>query len=252
MEDNDGFQIVSGKKQNKKPSTDKIKIVATTKKQISEIQHSTIFQTEHPKVKNIIKKRIMCNNMIIYGSCPYGCDCVYAHSLNEQKLDPMRKKAYDIILSTTKLDNIDLIHDKELYIALMQLTRICFGCENGTCLGGYNCKNGAINTKLTICYNDFYYGKCVVTQCYKQHLTKRGMVPFKLQHMLYNGYKNDDKKDYVDTLIDNIPKPIELNDKMFPQLCSQKQHDIDDDNYSLSDCEISDQSSDEIILVLKP
>lgn len=267
MDDNDGFKLVGGKKQNRRARRDKKnqddnndhnsqkkEIFVSQSMEIKDFT-KTVHNVENyqtKKTNEILKKRILCNNMFTYGKCPYNAECVYAHSLEEQKLDPIRSRAYGILKSTNNLDNIDLIHDKELYHTFLQLTRLCFGCENKSCLGGFNCKNGAINSSYVICPNDLNSGKCTNTECMKIHLTKRGLSPYKLQDMLYNGYQKEDKKEYVQTLIDNIPPSIELKDEAYPKLCQKKQIDIDDDCCSLSDEDSSCDSCDECILTLNP
>ncbi len=47
--------------------------------------------------ENQNKKKILCNNYLKGEQCQYGEKCLYAHSIAEQKMDYMRKKAYDII-----------------------------------------------------------------------------------------------------------------------------------------------------------
>ncbi|ARF09867.1 hypothetical protein Indivirus_4_39 [Indivirus ILV1] len=123
-------------------------------------------------------KKILCFNMLNYGKCNYGNKCDYAHSLSDQKIEPLRYKAYSIIKATENLKNIDLIEDKKLYEALLQLTKMCSLCNKNLCPGGYNCRNGAINVKSKICYDDFMFGNCKRTNCLAVHLTKRGFVPY--------------------------------------------------------------------------
>ena len=270
MNDIDGFRLVGGKKQNRKARCGKknqedivnqpvqkkeIDISRTNKiKDFTKTMHyRENYQNKmQSKTNDLFKKRILCNNMFTYGKCPYNDECVYAHSLEEQKLDPIRARAYGILKSTNNLGNIDLVHDKELYYTFLLLTRLCFGCENQSCLGGFNCKNGAINSSYVICLNDLNFGKCTNTECTKIHLTKRGLLPYKLQDMLYNGYQKEEKKEYVQTLVDNIPLSIELKNDTFPKLCSKKTMDIDDECCSLSDGESSNDSCDECILTLNP
>ncbi len=123
-------------------------------------------------------KKILCFNMLNYGKCNYGNKCDYAHSLSDQKIEPLRHKAYTIIKSAENLKNIDLIADKKLYETLLQLTKMCSLCNRNLCPGGYNCRNGAINIKSKICYDDFMYGNCKRPNCLAVHLTKKGLVPY--------------------------------------------------------------------------
>jgi len=79
------------------------------------------------------------------------------------------------------LSNIDLISDQKLHEALLQLTKMCSLCNKSLCPGGYNCRNGAINMKSKICYEDFMFGNCKRNNCLAVHLTQRGFVPFNRQ-----------------------------------------------------------------------
>lgn len=208
---------------------------------------------QESKHDDVVKKRILCNNMFSFGKCPYGTGCVYAHSLEEQRIDPLRNKIYKLIKNQNiKLDDIDFVHDKELYRAFLQLTRMCFGCENGTCLGGYNCKNGSFKREYVICINDLNFGKCQNINCDKIHLTKRGLIPNKLQCMIYNG-NHTNKQEYVDTLEIIIPPPIELNNETFPKLYHDENCEKNNDEIE-SLCSLSSDSSscsgDEYIFVL--
>lgn len=126
-------------------------------------------------------KKILCFNMLNYGKCNYGNKCDYAHSLAEQKIEPLRHKAYTIIKCADNLKNIDLITDKKLYETLLQLTKMCTLCNKNLCPGGYNCRNGAINMKSKICYDDFTFGNCKRINCLAVHLTKKGLIPYTKQ-----------------------------------------------------------------------
>jgi len=189
-----------------------------------------------PIKNNISVKRILCHNMFTRGKCSYENYCVYAHSLEEQKIDIDRKQVYDILKSKNNLNYLNPIKDKNIYESLMQLTNVCFGCENKKCLGGYNCKNGAINTSLSVCYNDFNFGKCTNINCKKIHLTKRGLTP----------YKYHKEELIVPIQSENIqPKIIEIKRIFLNDI--NKTNDIDDDNYSLSDDEASPDNNNETI-----
>lgn len=122
-------------------------------------------------------KKMLCNNIIKNNKCCYQSKCMYAHSLEEQKIDGIRKKAYEIIKSNYDLSHIDLQSNQLLYDALMCLTNVCAKCSNSSCPGGYNCKYGAINENYKICLSDLTTGECA-SQCNFIHLTKRGLKPF--------------------------------------------------------------------------
>jgi len=133
------------------------------------------------KKYNDSSKKILCFNMLNHGKCNYGNKCMYAHSLNEQKIDPLRHKIYTIIKSTDNLSNINLLSDSKLYEGLLQLTKICTLCCKGICPGGYNCRNGAVNNKLKVCYEDLVYGNCKKYNCQSVHLTEKDLMSYNKQ-----------------------------------------------------------------------
>jgi len=125
------------------------------------------------------RKMLICKNIINdEKKCKYGDKCAFAHSLKEQKLLPIRKRAYDIISGNNDLTNIDLSKDRELYSTLVQLSKVCFDCDAGKCTGGYNCRNGAIDSLHQVCFDDLTSGNCRKEKCNLIHLTKRGLKPF--------------------------------------------------------------------------
>jgi hypothetical protein len=145
-------------------------------------------------------KKILCNNIIVGKKCNYGNKCLYAHSLDEQNVLPIREKAYNLLSSNDNLDDINLIEDGKLYETLCQLTKVCSSCEKQTCSGGKNCRNGAISKAFKICYDDLVYGNCKYTKCNFVHLTDRGLVPYlkqknKVKHEKLNMLKNNMSKD---------------------------------------------------------
>ena len=157
---------------------------------------SNINKKDNDEILN--NKKILCFNILNKKKCLYGDKCVYAHSLSDQKIEPLRHKAYTIIKSAEDLSNINLIADIKLYETLLQLTKVCSLCNKSQCPGGYNCRNGAINMKSKVCYEDFIYGNCKRANCLATHLTKRGFIP-------YNKQKNKEN-------INNIKK----NEKFYP------------------------------------
>lgn len=222
----DGFILVSKKK--------------LKKKEINEEPRNTYI--------NVNQKKILCKKIIETGLCKYGKECTFAHSLSEQNIEPLRKRAYLIITSKNSLCDIDLIHDRDLYSTLCRLTRTCYRCENRTCLGGYNCKNGAIDVQHTICHEDMVFGKCPKkSSCNKVHLTERNLIPFNVQNLIYNGYTCN-KNEYINTLINHIPKTIDIQTIIKYE---QEQHDLDSFD-SLSEDNISNNSCGEYIITLLP
>ena len=132
------------------------------------------------------EKKILCFKMLNNKKCNYGNKCMYAHGLNEQKMEPLRHKAYTIIKFAKDLSNIDFIIDPALYDSLLQLTKVCSLCNKGQCPGGYNCRNGAVNIKYRVCYDDLVYGNCKRPNCQAIHLTERGLVPYIRQKNKHN------------------------------------------------------------------
>ena len=153
-------------------------------------------------------KKILCFNMLNNKKCNYGNKCVYAHSLSDQKIDSLRHKAYTIIKSAENLSHIDLLVDQKLYDTLVQLTKMCSLCNKNLCPGGYNCRNGAINMKSKVCYEDFMFGNCKRNNCLATHLTTRGFIPYNKQK---NNYKNEQlmKEQLIERRINILNKEFE-------------------------------------------
>ena len=137
------------------------------------------------KIINNKTKRILCNNILNNKGCTYGDKCMYAHNLTEQKIDPIRHKVYTIIKNKTDLKNINLISDPKLFDTFIIQTKVCNGCVKGICPGGYNCREGTIDNKTRICYDDMMYGTCKNTDCNSIHLTNRGLKPYILQKKIF-------------------------------------------------------------------
>ncbi|ARF09321.1 hypothetical protein Catovirus_2_270 [Catovirus CTV1] len=120
------------------------------------------------------QKKMLCNNILKNKKCTYGNKCMYAHNLEEQNVDFIKKKAYDILNSSENI-NIDLSKDEKLAKTFLQFTKLCDECKNKVCQGGYNCKYGTIDEKYLICHEDLMNGVCSKTDCKLIHLTKRGI-----------------------------------------------------------------------------
>jgi hypothetical protein len=146
-------------------------------------------------------KKLLCNNYLEYGKCNYGNKCLYSHSLNEQKVEIIRKKAYKILNEYLEFNNIDktviteINENRELQKSLLQLTKICNECLLGKCPGGYNCKHGAINEKYHICYNDLT-DECLDLTCTMIHLSK-----FSISINNKKNYKNKINNNIVGKLL---------------------------------------------------
>ena len=133
------------------------------------------------------KKRILCYNILHSpNTCKYGAKCDYAHSLDDQIIDPIRDKVYNMLRKDVDMTLIDLIHDKELYNTLSTLTRVCRECSKKLCPGGYNCRMGALNEKYRICYDDMMYGTCSRGECKYIHLTNKGLKPYIIQKKIHD------------------------------------------------------------------
>ena len=131
-------------------------------------------------------KRVLCDNVLTIGTCNYSDKCVFAHSLEEQRVDTNRKIAYDIIKMDSDISNLDLIKNKQLYNTFVHLTKLCTGCVKGNCQGGYNCKFGSCCKEYQICYTDFLYGTCdKKNNCRALHLTDRNFIPYTKQKELH-------------------------------------------------------------------
>jgi hypothetical protein len=126
-------------------------------------------------------KKILCKNIIFNNECKYENKCLYAHSLNEQNVNYLRKCVYDIIKGKDDLSHINLQDDVDLYKTLVQLSVYCHNCVNNKCTGGYNCKYGACKYEFVICLSDLNFNKCTADYtCTRIHLSKRNLKPIKL------------------------------------------------------------------------
>lgn len=123
-------------------------------------------------------KRMLCRNVIKDGVCDYSTKCKYAHSFSEQIIDSHRKQAWDILLSSNSLENVDLQKNYKLYQTLDEFTNLCSQCVACDCIGGYNCDHGVFDKKYQICKQDLNYGNCKNQNCSLIHLTHRGLKPW--------------------------------------------------------------------------
>lgn len=150
-------------------------------------------------------KKILCKNINSVGKCIYTNKCLYAHSLDDQNVEPIRAMAYKMIKSNDDLSEIDLTKNKQLYSNLLTLTKLCQHCEQGICTGGYNCKHGACDKIYVVCQTDLTKGTCE-GKCGYIHLTNKGLVPHAVK--LVRNMK---------TKIP-IPKATIINDDFFKKL----------------------------------
>jgi hypothetical protein len=121
---------------------------------------------------------------------------MFAHTLEEQKKEPIRQLIYNMLYIWEDLSNINVNEDKYLLDELIMLTKECKNCINKKCPGGYNCKFGVCLRENKICYNDLMYGKCynmlmetnnndlILYRCiHGIHLTEKKFIPYN-QRML--------------------------------------------------------------------
>lgn len=161
--------------------------------------------TSSSMINKASHKRILCQNILISKKCNYGDKCIYAHSLSEQKIDPLRKKAYDLF-NQSDLSMIDLSLDKKMYDSLVQISKLCINCKNMECQGGYNCREGAYSSDYVVCYDDITYGNCRKVDCKKKHFSKNGMQPFRKLKKTFPSRRifDDNQFDFQNVLDNNL------------------------------------------------
>lgn len=158
------------------------------------------------------QKKMLCNNMLKNKKCTYGNKCMYAHSLEEQNIDFLKKKAYDIIKSEENI-NLDLSKDDKLAKTFLQFTKLCNDCKNKVCPGGYNCKYGTMDEKYLICQEDLMSGICNKEDCPLVHLTRKGISPI-IPNIKPKIELNRNKKKFTKDLVSGTV----LNDEFFVTL----------------------------------
>ena len=191
------------------------------------------------KDKKINHKKILCQNMIINGLCVYADRCLYAHKLDEQKIDIKRKKIFDIIDSDIDISFIDVNKHKDIYKEFILFTKPCLDCINNKCTGGNNCKFGSPSIKYIICYDDLYYGTCEDTSCERKHLTKRGLKP------IYNNISTHLNKPLINNI--NMLKPIINNLLLFNNNNNNNNNNNTNINNIINDYDASDDECDKSI-----
>jgi hypothetical protein len=141
-------------------------------------------------------KKLLCYNTVNNCKCVYKSKCMFAHTLGEQKKEPMRQYIHNMIYKWEDLSEININEEKELLDELIILTKECKNCINKKCPGGYNCKFGVCLRENKICYNDLIYGKCygmlmetkhdniILHRCINGiHLSEKKIIPYN-QRML--------------------------------------------------------------------
>jgi hypothetical protein len=97
-------------------------------------------------------KKLLCTKQLMGNNCRYGDKCIYAHTRDEQVIDPIRRHIMSC-METEKYNMIDLKNEKQ-YVELLRYTNLCNGCVNNVCIGGNNCTNGISTKKYLICKNN--------------------------------------------------------------------------------------------------
>ena len=141
-------------------------------------------------------KKLLCYNIVNNCKCVYKNKCMFAHTLDEQKKEPIRQYINNMLYIWDDLSNININEDKLLLDELTILSKECKNCINKKCPGGYNCRFGTCLRENKICYNDMMYGKCynmlmetnhddnILYRCiHGIHLTEKKLIPYN-QRML--------------------------------------------------------------------
>lgn len=175
----------------------------------------------------IKRKRMLCSNIVTTGTCCHGDKCKFSHNLSEQKVDPVRKHVYEILLSDSDLSHIDFQKNVGLYRSLKDLTKMC---DKQYCTGGYNCNFGICGTNSKhICSRDLDYGDCDDPKCNSIHLTKRNLKPF------YSGYlKKEIPTQSLFTLLSN-DKNKEVDELSEISSVSESSNELDECEQSIFD-----------------
>jgi len=107
-------------------------------------------------------KYILCHSYINKTVCRYGNDCTYANNLEEQIIDEDKMSIYAIMFDEKMTDylNLGLVKQQQVYNKIKFYTKVCTSCAEFQCVGGYNCRNGAMNNCIKICRTDFLTGDC--------------------------------------------------------------------------------------------
>lgn len=135
-------------------------------------------------------KKLMCRSMTAHKYCIRMHDCSYAHTLEEQQLDPAKLLTIQLMLNREMIHPVHQID--RIYQESLSMSRLCDGCHNGDCTGGYNCRNGACHRELLVCCDDIYNQSCtrmIIKNVPLPEVAKRfyteGTIPC---DRCYNGY----------------------------------------------------------------
>ena len=229
--DSESESDIDVSEEHKKPEQISIpdpEIVLKSIRQELEYKPETIskqkFQTKNSCPENkrkhtpntIIKNRMLCFNILNNNECSYQNRCRYAHFLEEQQLDDEKKRVIDMIKSETSLHDVNLTGPDPLYKNLVNLTKLCNGCRDKTCTGGYNCRFGACHKDIQICYNDLQKGDCKNKtrglRCENGiHLTLRNLVPY-VRQKIHQDFPDNmflkQTRNSSDSVWDDVPDSV--------------------------------------------
>lgn len=231
---------------NKSDNNDWTEVKTKKSRTIESITNKTNNYEKNNKNSEKCHKKTLCNNILLHGKCSYGDKCLFAHNLDDQNVENIRKKAYDII-NKKILFTSEILNDQLLLDNLLILTKTCQACLNNNCPGGYNCKFGAINYKSTLCYDDLIMGICENHNCIKIHLNDKQYQKINISTNKFKKYSdvlNINRKLNTEYEIDNnneliqiIPNAKLLSEDFFANPIINKEN-IETNNNTESDEEL--------------
>jgi hypothetical protein len=221
---NNGDNKKKSKKSEKKSLQNSLKIYENT---------SGVYTDErNSDEENHNLKKILCQNVIDHGECKYGNKCLYAHSLDEQNIDEKRRLIYELIDDDGDLSDFDLRKNYSTYKFLLELTKFCKNCNDGKCIGGYNCKAGACMKRYCICINDLNNNNCKNPACDFIHLTKRGLKPFYKKRIYSQEYDKNKKTTLYSRRNTDFDDNSDISDINTYDDDSDNERDADKENFS--------------------
>ena len=105
---------------------------------------------QDPLPKKDKTKIILCTSTAKNTECKW-VECSFAHDINEQNIDPIRKHLYQLIFDKQSVGTVLSDDDVNKFYVLCDT---CSGCLIGLCQGGLNCRNGAYCPSFRVCRND--------------------------------------------------------------------------------------------------
>ena len=102
-------------------------------------------------------KKLLCYNIVNNCKCVYKHKCMFAHTLEEQKKEPIRQYIYNMLYIWDDLSNININEDKNLLDELTILTKECKNCINKK-----RRNESSINSLVSLLYGNFQLQKSVI------------------------------------------------------------------------------------------